>query len=143
MKLDTESKMNFDSSVTTEDRFALRNWFQGFIDNLNNHNEAEIKSALSDALMVEGFSDIPMQAEEYVLFLKGLITKQANSVARFPKVSIKFQGYLFAIVGDFEVYIDNVLSYEGGVEITVVKNEQGFFMVRQKFFPRLMVHAEQ
>jgi Mn2+/Fe2+ NRAMP family transporter len=29
------------------------------------------------------------------------------------------------------------------VEITVVKNEQGFFMVRQKFFPRLMVHAEQ
>ncbi len=143
MKLDTESKMNFDSSVTTEDRFALRNWFQGFIDNLNNHNEAEIKSALSDALIVEGFSDIPMQAEEYVLFLKGLIAKQANSVARFPKVSIKFQGYLFAIVGDFEVYIDNVLSYEGGVEITVVKNKQGFFMVRQKFFPRLMVHAEQ
>ena len=143
MKLDTESKMGFDNSISTEDRFALRNWFQSFVDNINSHNLEGLSSALSNALVVEGFDDIPMQAAGYSQLLKQLVMDQPNSVVRFPKLSVKFQGYLFALTGDFELYSDNVLSYEGGVEIAVVKNEDGFFMVRKKFFPRLMVHAEQ
>jgi hypothetical protein len=55
MQLDLESKMDFDYSVGTEDRFALRRWFADFISAQNKKDLATQLPFFSDQLVVKGF----------------------------------------------------------------------------------------
>lgn len=139
MKLDTESKMDFDRGIGTEERFALRRWFDRYVQLQNEHNLEMFAELLSDALVVNGFTDMHLQKQSYLDFLKPVVFENSNAVVRYPKVSIAFQGYLFHLKGDFEIYIDGILSCEGEIEMEVIKQEDLYLIVRKVFSPRMML----
>ena len=139
MKLDTESKMSFDRTVSTEERFALRKWFDQFVELQNNHDLVEFNSMLSDALIVDGFTDITLYKQSYLDFLKPIIFDQESSQARYPKLNFSYQGFLFHASGDFEIYLDGVLACEGEISFEIKKTDDKFEVVRKKFSPRMML----
>ncbi len=139
MKLDTESKMDFDRSIGTEERFALRRWFDKLVETQNAHQLEEFGALLSDALVVDGFTDMHLRKESYLDFLKPVVFDDQTAVVRYPKVAITCQGYLCHVRGDFEIYIDGILSCEGEIEIELVKNDETYMVARKTFSPRMMV----
>jgi hypothetical protein len=138
MKLDTESKMDFDRAIGTEDRFALRRWLDKYVSLQNEHNLEAFSELLSDALIVNGFTDMALQKQSYIDFLKPVVFDNPNAVVRYPKLAVAYQGYLYHIRGDFEIYIDGILSSEGEVEFEVVKDDEQYVIVRKNFSPRMM-----
>jgi len=139
MKLDTESKIDFDRGIATEERFALRRWFDRYVELQNQHNLELFSELLSDALVVDGFTDIHLQKQSYLDFLKPVVFENSNAVVRYPKVTSTFQGYLFHLKGDFEIYLDGILSCEGEVEIEIIKEQDSYLIVRKVFSPRMML----
>jgi hypothetical protein len=139
MKLDTESKMQFDNSIGTEERFALRRWFDDLILSQNNHDLESFKKLLSDAFIVQGFTDFPLQKQGFIDLLRPVIFENGLSAVRYPNVSCAFQGYFYHISGDLEIYTDGVLSCEGEAILEVIKNDDDFLLVRQNFSPRMMI----
>lgn len=139
MKLDTESKMDFNQGIATEERFALRRWFDSFVELQNKHDLEAFSALLSEALVVNGFTDLHLQKQSYLDFLKPVVFDNTTTVVRYPKININFQGYLFHIKGDFEIYVDGLLSCEGEVEMEVIKEDDKYLVVRKNFSPRMML----
>lgn len=137
--IDTESKMDFDRTLSTEERFAFRKWFQEFIHAQNSGNEGELGLYLADMLKVEGFLPESMGPAQYAEFLIDRSSQDKKFVTRYPSMKVSFRHFLFHMRGTFEGYTDNILSHEGTIEVTVVKQEEGFKLLYQKFYPRLMV----
>lgn len=140
MKLETESKMDFDNSIDTETRFAFRKWFQSYIDSLNSLEQSMLETYISDAAVAEGFEDFILQKPELIKILKDF-RSSSSSLFLFPHIKVKFQGYLFSLTGNFQGYYEGVLSWDGDIEIKVIKQEDRFEIVAQKFYPRLMARV--
>lgn len=139
MKISTESKMDFDYSVGTEDRFALRKWFQGLIDNQNYRDLKSLVEFYSPEMVVEGFTDEPMNFLQFVQFLKQHHETKKMTTVRYPEIKVKFSRYLFHLVGNYEEFIDGVLSYEGPIELKIKRENEQFRVALIKFYPRLRV----
>jgi hypothetical protein len=139
MNLDLESKMDFDYSVGTEDRFALRRWFGQFIEAQNKKALSEFEPFLSDQLMVKGFTDNQLSRQQYLDYLQLQLSGNKTLQVRFPNVKVKFKGFLFYISGSFEAYIDGILSFDGSMDIKIMKEDEGFKVVYIELFPRMML----
>ncbi len=137
--LNTESKMDFDYSVGTEDRFALRKWFSGFVAAQNKREAEKIISNLEEGIKIEGLGDSLIGYEACVEFIKQLCAQPKPLLMRYPNVKVKYQHVLFHCRGSFEGYYDGVLSYDGTFEIKVMKTEEGFKVAQVKFYPRLII----
>lgn len=131
MKIATESKTGFDSSVSTEARFALRKWLEELVQEINNNDVEKYGTRLYSNLVVEGFSQQPMNKEQYLEFL------ERPHLIRFPELLAKFQRSRFVLQGSYEQFVDGILSYEGTVEVLVLSNKETFQLATLKFFPRL------
>jgi hypothetical protein len=139
MKLDLESKMHFDYSVGTEDRFALRRWFGQFVEAQNQHDLAAQTAYLSDQLIVKGFTADPLTYAHYLDYLQARLGDGKSWQVRYPEVHVKFKGFLFYISGSFEGYLDGILSYDGSVDLKVAKTDDTFTLVYMEFYPRMMM----
>jgi len=129
--------MDFDYSVTTEDRFALRKWLEQLVEAINYNDRGAYSPMLGDGLIVEGFSDQAMDRAAYVTFLEQRSTQPAARIMRFPDLNIKFHHYLYHLRGTYEEFIDGILSYEGSIDMTLAKQEDNFVLLTVKFYPRL------
>ena len=140
MKLTTESRMDFDRTIGTEDRFALRRWLENYIDKLNNR-EVDLASLFADDCTIEGFGKEPLLPE---IFSKMMYERNnhSNHLARYVDMRIKFKGYLYHVQGNYEEYIDGVLVTDGTMEFAITKEDDIFKIVQQKFFPRMMLAQE-
>jgi hypothetical protein len=143
MKISTESKMDFDYSVATEDRFALRKWLEELVDAVNYNDRGVYTERLADNLTVEGFSELPMDRDAYLAYLGGPSGQKATRVIRFPILEIKFKRYLYHLAGTYEEFVDGILSYEGTLEMAIVKQDDMFQLASIKFYPRLRVSPNE
>jgi len=142
MKISTESKMDFDYSVATEDRFALRKWLEELVEAVNYNDRGVYGGRLAENLTVEGFTEQPMGRESYLQYLNGRATEHAARIIRFPALQIKFKDHLYHLAGTYEEFVNGILSYEGRIDLAIVKKEGGFQLVSVKFDPRLRVSNE-
>jgi hypothetical protein len=139
MKLDTESRMDFDRTIGTEERFALRKWLQQGIDA---HNTGELPGYFknfSENLEVKGFTDEQLDLVGYQHFIKKLNRGRKKLLIRYPKIKIIYKHFLFHINGSFEGFVDGILCYEGNIEMDVIKAGEQYTIVRITFFPRMLL----
>jgi hypothetical protein len=139
MKLDLESKMDFDYSVSTEDRFALRNWFNQLVKEINYNDSGAYLPKLAEALHVEGFTDEPMEHDDYVAFLARRAGDGHVRVMSYPELAVSARFNRFSLKGTFEEVVDGVLASEGTIEIVIGKENGEFKLWWQMFYPRLRV----
>ena len=142
MELTTETKLDFDSSVGTEDRFAIRRMIDLFADSSNRGNVEQLNKLISDSTVIEGFSDIPYVKQQFISVIERWQTSDRKRVMRFPKLKLSYSHYLYHLVGTYEEFADNILSTEGTIELAIIKNETGFQFVKMVFFPRMRLAEE-
>lgn len=138
MKISIESKTDFDYSVGTEDRFALRKWLERLAVELGRGTVEGLKGFFAEELRIEGFTDEDLNREGFL----SLISKWASGdhmILRYPTLAVNYKHYLFSAVGTFEGFIDGIIVLEGTIEFKIAKSEEGnFTIVWQKFYPRML-----
>lgn len=134
-----ESKIKFDYSISTEDRFALRNWFNRLGLFLATQHGGSSANFFSPNFLAVGFSGGEFSQKEFLLFLGGL-GGESGAFVRFPEFYFKSKtGQIFG-QGTMECYSESMLTLEGTVEIKITKTEKMEFLATNlKFFPRLLV----
>lgn len=137
-KVITETKMKFDVSVGTEDRFSVRRWFGKLVELLNSGEVVDQKKFLSATLAVEGFAAHPFKRKQFIEFLHEQQNRQW--VARYPEIKVSVKGGSFILTGTFESFIGGILASEGNVELKVIKSDGAFLLESQIFYPRFLVH---
>lgn len=137
-KLNLESRMDFNRSVGTEDRFALRSWIEKLIEVLNQSNPTIWEEMLAPEFTVEGLLDRPLSRSAFVEFLKTEFDRGMFAL-RFPDLKIHWAGAYFTASGTYESFTDGVLSFQGEVELRIIKDEETFALVEEKLYPRFRV----
>ncbi len=137
LRIPTDSRMDFDHSISTEHRFALRNWLDDFILAVNNNDEPLYAQMLVPNFVASGFIDTKMDHALFLTFLATPLVKKKVRIMRLPELQIKFQKNVYKVSGTFEQFIDGIMSDEGTIEIRIAPVEESFLMEEIEFFPRL------
>lgn len=137
MELITETKLDFDNTVGTEDRFAIRRAIDAFAVAANSGDEEKLNDMISDSTVIEGFSDLPYIKQEFVSIVSRWASRKQKRIMRFPKLKLSYTHYLYHLNGTYEEFADNILVTEGTIELAMVKHEDGFKFVKMIFFPRM------
>lgn len=137
MELTTETKLDFDLSVSTEDRFSIRRSLDAFAKAANEGDIAKLDLLIADSTVIEGFSDLPYLKQEFISVVARWATRKQKRVMRFPLLKLSFAHYLYHLTGTYEEFSDNILVTEGTIELAMVKQDDGFKFVKMVFFPRM------
>lgn len=138
-KLDTQSKIDFDRTIGTEDRFNLRRWFEKLVETFNQSNPQIWEEPLADDATMVGFTDKPMSVGEYIEYLRGCF-EDGEYIVRYPELKATFQNGQFILSGTFESFTDGVLLCAGDIVIIVGKEEDERFTLKsQQLNPRFRV----
>ncbi len=140
MQMTTETLLDFDRSVDTEDRFAIRKVIGKFADAANSGNTIELENLISDSTVVEGFSDLPFMKQEFISVISRW--KGGARVMRFPKLKLSYNRYLYHLAGTYEEFVDNILVTEGTIELALIKKDEAFQFVKIIFYPRMRLAEE-
>lgn len=134
---DPEIILDFDNSVSTEDRFAIRRFLKDFVELVNNHHHEQMPGLFSDAVTAEGFSEFVMQKSELLgMFYKKFFGRKHNFI-RFPKLKLSSSKFLYNLKGSYEEYDQEILAGAGSIEISIIKNDDKFQFIKFKFYPRM------
>ena len=137
MEMITETKLDFDQTVGTEDRFAIRRAIDAFANAANKNSIEVLENLISDSTVIEGFSDLPYVKQEYISVISRWLSTGRERIMRFPKLKLTYSHYLFHLTGTYEEFVDKILVTEGTIEMALIKNDNGFQFVKIVFFPRM------
>jgi hypothetical protein len=140
MELVTETKLDFDQTVSDEDRFAVRRVVDKFAMAANSKQPELLEELIADSTVIEGFSDLPFMKQEFVAVVKRWSGQ--NRLMRFPKLKLAYSRYLYSLKGTYEEFLDNILVTEGTIELALVKSEDKFQFVKIVFYPRMRLTEE-
>lgn len=142
MELTTETKLDFDHTVSDEDRFMIRRSIDAFANMANKGEIEDLQRMISDSTVIEGFSDIPFVKQEFISTISRWLKSGKIHVMRFPKLKLNYSHYLYHLKGTYEEFVDGILSTEGTIEMAMIKGENGFQFVKIVFFPRMRLSED-
>ncbi len=138
MNLNTEITLDFDNTVSTEDRFVIRHFIEDFVDVVNNQSQDILDKMISDSVIAEGFSEFVLQKKQLLeMFYKKFFGRRHNFI-RFPDLKLSFNNSLYKVTGTYEEYTEEILGAVGSIEMFLLKDDEGIYsFVGFKFFPRM------
>lgn len=138
-KIPTDSRMDFDYSVSTENRFALRNWLDRFVEAVNYNDKPIYEEMISVNFKATGFREDQLDRESFLNFISRPTKQKTVRIIRMPELTIKFRQGQYLTMGTFEQFNDGILSYEGTAETVISQDEDKFCFEKIEFFPRLKI----
>ncbi len=134
-----ETIFDFDRTVGTEDRFAIRKFIGNFSDTVNGGAKADLSLFVDERATAQGFSEFPMQQPQIVeMFYKKFFGRKHNYIV-FPKLKLTSNNFLFLLTGLYEEYQEGILSATGNIDVSLVKEDDLYKIVSLKFYPRMRV----
>jgi hypothetical protein len=138
-QMNIESRIDFDRTIDTEDRFALRRWFEQLVATFNQSNPQIWEEPLAEDVAMIGFTDAPMSGREYLEYLRGCFDA-GNYIARYPELKATFQNGMYVLSGTFESFTDGILLCAGDIVIEIGKDgDESFKLKSQQLNPRFRV----
>jgi len=129
--------LDFDNSVGTEDRFAIRRFMNLFIETVNNGTREELEELLSDSITADGFSEFTLQKSQISeMFYKKFYGRRHNYI-NMPKLKLTSSKFFFHLNGSYEEYQEGILSAAGSLDLSVARQNEKFCVVSLKFYPRM------
>lgn len=136
MTISVETKLDFDRTVSTEDRFAIRKMIDRFVQSVNANSSSIYRGVFSDAVVIEGFSDLTELKENFCNDLERRF-KKGDRVMRFPGLKLSYSRYLFQLEGTYEEFVNGILATEGTIALSLIKEDEAYKIVRIIFYPRM------
>lgn len=135
----TETNLDFDHTVGTEDRFAIRRFIAKITESINQGSREDIDALLDKTATAQGFSEFTLLQPQIVeMFYKKFFGRRHNYVS-FPKLKLTSSKYLFSLTGGYEEYQEGILSAAGTIDVSLLKTEDSYKIVSLKFYPRMRV----
>lgn len=137
-----ESKISFDYSFSTEERFAFRRFVEQFIFTLNSGHVDELSRFFDDRFEAFGFSlSERFNSEKFVHFLEENRKRKLMTWFRLPVLTAKKKDGIFFLNGSMEVLNEEMLVMEGEVDLEAVyfSEDVGFKFLFFTFSPRMRV----
>lgn len=141
MAFHTEIKFDFDRTVDTEARFAIRKITEQFIELLNSQQIELWSKLFSEALVVEGLSDLPEFKHGFVQSFKRKLQSGERKV-RLPELKLLFDRAIYKLVGTYEEYAYGLLVKEGRITFELVNIEDSYQITKILFDPRMLVSED-
>lgn len=137
LKQATELTLDFDNTVGTEDRFAIRHFLENFVDIVNYQSQEQLTNFISEAATAQGFSEFMMQKPEILdLFYKKFFGRRHSYIV-FSNLKLTMSKQLYLIKGSYEEYTDGILSAAGSIDLYIVKNDERYQITNFIFYPRM------
>lgn len=137
MPVVTETVLDYDRSVSIEQRFAVRRFIDDFVSEVNTGKLKQFTKKLAEPLVVEGFEDYALFKNNYVAMLEQKFSSDQRNFLRFPVLKLTLKKSIYYLAGTYEEFTDNILSAEGTIEIKLAKQDESFQFFKIKFFPRM------
>ena len=132
-----ETNLDFDHTVSTEERFEIRHFVAEFIEAVNNQGKAEVAAMIAPSATADGFSEFTFQQPQLVeMFYKNFFGRRHNYIA-LPELKLTFSHHLFHLHGDYEEYQEGILSAAGTIDFNLVKQDDKYLITSIKFYPRM------
>lgn len=141
MAFHTEIKFDFDRTVDTEARFAIRKTAEQFVAMFNSGEIEPWAKLLSEALVVEGFSDLPEFKSGFVQSFKRKLQSSERKV-RLPELKLLFDRSIHRLLGNYEEYANGLLVKEGRITFELVNIEDSYQITKIFFDPRMLVSED-
>lgn len=133
-----ETILDYDRTVGTEDRFAIRRFITTCSTSISQANRGAMESLIADGATISGITEFPLQKKQAVdLFYKKFFGRRQNFIY-FPKMKLSFNKFMFHLSGSYEEYEEGILSGYGTIELALIKRDEKYQLVDVKFFPRML-----
>ncbi len=142
MSISAETKLDYDRTVSTEDRFAIRKALDHFVWAVNRGESDIYRAMISDGAIVEGFSDIPQVKSGFITMLSRRFSGDSKSFMRFPQLKLSSNRFMYHMEGTYEDFVDGILATEGTIEISMIKSGENYQFAKIVFFPRMKLKDE-
>lgn len=140
--LEPDVILDFDNSVGTEDRFAIRRFINLFVHTVNHGTRAEVEELLSDSITAEGYGEFTLQKQQLSeMFYKKFYGRRHNYI-NMPKLKLSSNKSLFYLNGNYEEYQEGILSAAGSLDLLVARQNEKFCLVSLKFYPRMRLSTD-
>lgn len=130
--------LDFDRTVGTEDRFAIRRFIENFSNIISNAHKSDLDIIIADGAVTAGITEFPLQKSQLIEMLYKKFFGRRHNFFILPKLKLTYSKFLFHLNGSYEEYEQGILSGSGTIEIVLVKNENYFQVFSLKFFPRML-----
>jgi hypothetical protein len=138
MSENLETSLDFNNTVTTEERFEIRKFINSFVSTVNDKHQDSIEHFIADGFVAEGLSEFAMQKPQLLGTFYRKFFGRKNNYMWFPKLKLSYTNNLYRLDGTYEEYQQGILSAEGDVKVDLKKTEdQGYVLIGLKFFPRM------
>lgn len=133
-----ETTLDFDSSVSTEERFEIRKFMNSFVSTVNDKHQESVEPFIADGFVAEGLSEFAMQKSQLLgTFYRKFFGRKTNYMW-FPKLKLSNSKNVYHLEGTYEEYQQGILSTEGDIRINLKKTEdENYILIALKFFPRM------
>lgn len=130
--------LDFDRTVGTEDRFAIRRFIENFSNIISNAHKSDLDIIIADGAVTAGITEFPLQKSQLIEMLYKKFFGRRHNFFILPKLKLTYSKFLFHLNGSYEEYEQGILIGSGTIEIVLVKNENYFQVFSLKFFPRML-----
>lgn len=137
-----ETTLDYDRTVGTEERFAVRRFIDEFVSAVNTGDKEKYNPMISDAASIEGFSDFTALKEGYVDMLSRRFSGSKKDYLRFPLLKLSFHKGVYQLTGTYEEFLDDILVTEGTVEIFIISRDGQYQFAKIKLFPRMKLKED-
>ncbi len=119
--------------VETEFRFAVRKWFEGWVEAVNSGDLDLWQNALAESLTVIDLQALDLGKSEFIKYMTS-----APVELLIPTVTISTEEEVCHLNGEWELLHNNMVVFSGLFEMLARQVEDGSFKIFGiTFFPRL------
>ncbi len=137
MAVAQETILDFDHTVGTEDRFAIRKFINQLTRIINGGGKRELAVIIDHRATAQGFLEFPIQQQQILeMFYKKFYGRRNNYMA-LPKLKLTSSNFLFHLNGLYEEYQEGILSAAGTIDLSLIKDEEEYRVVSLIFYPRM------
>ena len=133
-----ETTLDFNNTVSTEERFEIRKFIDAFVKTVNDKNQDSAEQFIADGFVAIGLSEFAMQKAQLLGTFYRKFFGRKNNYMWFPKLKLSSNKNLYRLDGTYEEYQQGILSTEGDIKLDVKKTEDdNYVLIGMKFFPRM------
>lgn len=140
MTIPVDAEIKFSPNIKDEQRFGVRRFFSDLIIDFNFRKNLE--RFYDESFMAQGYGDFQL-SKQAILEYWAKLAKSGEPVFRYVNLEVDFDHFLFSVKGQQELFLDELLSLEGDVEMQIAKVGDSFVIVKEKFYPRMLPSSEE
>lgn len=134
--------LDFDHTVTTEERYKIRHFMQDFLITVNSKTKEDLKLFFSPSLIAEGFTEFPQNYFQLVESFYQKFFGRKHNYIDLTNLKLVAKSGSYEITGEYQEYQEGVLVASGSIIFSLISKDESFQIIGIKFYPRMRLQED-